>query len=80
MMPEAQARRRLLIAAAHRVIEDMGHVPGNEGVAAFLQGYLEGRSVAEIAKDLGVSREWCSRNCRKEGLRLAGMQFVCFNF
>ena len=33
-MPEAQARRRLLIAAAHRVIEDMGHVPGNEGVAA----------------------------------------------
>ena len=76
MMPEAQALRGLLISAAHRVIEGMGQVPGKEGVAAFLKGYVAGRSVAEIAQELGVSREWCSRNYRREALRLAGMHLV----
>lgn len=62
MMPEAQALRGLLIAAANQVIDGVGQVPGKEKVAAFLRGYLAGRSVAEIAQELGVSREWCSRN------------------
>jgi DNA-directed RNA polymerase specialized sigma24 family protein len=75
-MPEAQALRGLLIAAARQVIGDMGEVPGKQGLAAFLKGYLAGRSVAEIAQELGVSREWCSRKYRREALRLAGMQFV----
>ena len=47
-----------------------------QGVAGFLNGYLAGKSVAEIAQELGVSREWCSRNYRREALRLAGMHFV----
>ena len=76
MMPEAQALRGLLISAALQVVVDMGPVPGKEGMAAFLQGYLAGKSVADIAKELGVSREWCSRNYRREALRLARMQFV----
>ena len=75
-MPEAQALRDLLIAAARQVVRDMRQIPGKEGVAAFLKGYLAGRPVAEIAQELGVSREWCSRNYRREALRLAGMQFV----
>jgi DNA-directed RNA polymerase specialized sigma24 family protein len=75
-MPEAQALRDLLIAAARQVVGDMGQVPGKEGLAAFLKGYLAGRSVSEIAQELGVSREWCSRNYRREALKLAGMQFV----
>jgi hypothetical protein len=29
-----------------------------------------------VTEEVGVSREWCSRNYRKEALRLAGMQFV----
>ena len=76
IMPEAQALRRLLIAAASQVIENVKNVPGKQGVAAFLNGYLAGRSVAKMAQGLGVSREWCSRNYRKEALRLAGMHFV----
>ena len=76
MMPEAQALRSLLIGATGQVIEDVKHVPGKEGVVAFLKGYLAGRSVAEIAQEFGVSREWCSRNYRREALRLAGMHFV----
>ena len=76
MMPEAQALRGLLIAAAHQVVEEIGPVPGKEGIASFLEGYLAGKSVADVAKELGVSREWCSRNYRREALRLAGMHFV----
>ena len=76
MMPEAQALRSLLIAASNQVIEGIGALPGKEGVTAFLRGYLAGKSVAEIAQELGVSREWCSRNYRREALRLAGMHFV----
>ena len=76
MMPEAQALRSLLIVAADQVIEDLNPVPGSEGVVAFLTGYLAGRSVAEIAQEIGVSREWCSRNFRREALRQAGVQFV----
>jgi DNA-directed RNA polymerase specialized sigma24 family protein len=45
-------------------------------VRLFLVRYLEGKKVAEIAEELGVSREWCSKAYRREALRLAGMQFV----
>ena len=45
----------------------------------FLERYLEGKQVVEIAKELGVSREWCSRNYRKEALRLAATQFISHN-
>ena len=61
----------MAIAAASQVIKDVNQVPGKEVVATFLKGYLAGRSVAEIAQELGVSREWCSRNYRWEALRLA---------
>lgn len=52
-MPEAQALRDLLIAAALHVIGDMGQVPGKQGLAPFLKGYLAGRQVADIAQELG---------------------------
>ncbi len=54
MMPEAQALRSMLIEAAHQVALDMGKILGKEGVAAFLTGYLAGKSVAEIAQELGL--------------------------
>jgi hypothetical protein len=75
-MPEAQALRDLLIAAARQVARDMGQIPGKEGVAAFLLGYLAGNSVAEIAQGIGVRREWVSRAYRREALALAVAQFI----
>ena len=75
-MPEAQALRGLLIAAVRQVMEDLKQVPGKEGIATFLKGYLAGRSIAEITQELEVTREWCSRNHRREALGLLGMQFV----
>jgi hypothetical protein len=75
-MPEAQAVRELLIEAANQVTQDIAKIPGMENETAFLKGYLAGTKVSEIAKELGVTREWCSRGYRKEAFRLAGMQFV----
>ena len=75
-MPEAQALRGLLIEAAQEIIRGLGQVPGKEWVGVFLKRYLEGKQVLEIAKELGVRREWCSRNYRKEAIRLATMQFI----
>jgi len=75
---EQKVLRGLLIPAALQLVETMGPTPGQKGVAAFLHHYLGRKSVANIAQELGVSREWCSRNYRRESLRLAGMQFVAY--
>jgi Homeodomain-like domain len=74
--PGFRRKRELLVDAAQRVIRDLGSVPAKARVRLFLERYLEGRTVTEIAQELGVSREWCSKAYREEGLRLAGMQFV----
>jgi hypothetical protein len=75
-MPEAQALRELLIEAAKQVIQDIAKIPGMERIATFLEGYLAGKSVSQMAKEFGVSRAWCSRGYRKEAFRLAAEQFV----
>ncbi|MFQ6027443.1 MAG: hypothetical protein ACE5Q6_08125, partial [Dehalococcoidia bacterium] len=75
-MPEAQALRGMLFEAAKQVIRDLATVPDKDGVRIFLEGYLEGRTVTEIAKRLKVRREWVSRAYRKEALTLAGIRFV----
>lgn len=75
-MPEAQALRGLLTESALRVIEDIKQVPSMVSLKVFLERYLQGKKVTEIAKELRVSREWCSRSYRKEAFRLAGIQFV----
>ena len=75
-MPVAQALRSLLIEAAQQVALDMGQIPGKEGVAAFLTGYVAGKSESEMAQELGVRREWVSRSYRREALALAIAQFI----
>ncbi len=75
-MPEAQALRELLVEAAQEVMKHMDSVPGYAPMKTFLNGHLRGKSVSEIAQELGVTREWCSRRYRKEALKLASMQFV----
>ena len=75
-MAQGQALRGLLVEAISQVIRDLEVVPGKSGIKVFLQGYLEAKPITQIAQELGVTREWCSRNYRKEALRLGGMQFV----
>ena len=71
-----QALRSLLREAGQQVVRDLDGVPGKSRVTAFLEKYLEGKRVAEIAKELGVSREYCSRTYRKEAFALASEQFL----
>lgn len=75
-MPEAQALRSLLMEVARQVVQDLATMPDKSGVRVFLERYLEGKNLTEIARELGVSREWVARSYRREAFRLAGMQFV----
>ena len=75
-MPEAWALRESLIEAALQVIQDIEKLPNMTSVKIFLESYLQGKKVTEIAKELGVSREWCSRSYRRDAFRFAVTQFV----
>lgn len=75
-MPHAQALRALLTTAAHKVVKDMNATPDKSKAALFLRRYIEGKSVTEIAREMGVRREWVSRSYRGEAFKLAGEQFV----
>lgn len=77
-LPEAQALRGLLNEGAKRAAQDAATIPARAPLATFLERYVEGRSVAEIAEELGVSREWCSRSYRRRGIEIASMQAVRF--
>lgn len=75
-LPDAQALRGLLVDAAKRAARVAEEVPSAKPVGTFLVRHTEGKPVAEIAEELGVSREWCSRSYKKQALRMAGIQFV----
>jgi hypothetical protein len=76
IMAEGLALRGFLGQAALEVVRDIEKAPEMAGVKLFLERYLQGKRVAEIAQELGVSWEWCSRSYLKEALRLAVMQFL----
>ena len=74
VMPEAQALRELLVRAAERAAVLTRDIPPQRPLGLFLERYLAGDTVAEIARDLGVSREWCSRAYRPQAFTLAALQ------
>lgn len=73
-MAEARAVRALLLEAARRAALQASDVPTQQPLRHFLEQYVAGKNVTEIAAELGVSREWCSRSYRKQALELAAMQ------
>jgi len=76
VMAEGQALREMLLEAARQVLKDISAVPGKSNVHYFLEEYLKGKSVSQIADELGVTRSWCSRAYRKEAFQLTSTQFV----
>ena len=76
VMPDGLALREILLEAARQVLKDISGVPGKSNVHYFLEEYLKGKNVAQIAKELGVTRSWCSRAYRKDALQLASTQFI----
>ena len=76
-MAEGQALRATLIESASQVAVEIAQIPGMGNVNVFLKGYFsEGKRVSEIAKEVGVTREWCSRSYRTKAFRLASIQFI----
>lgn len=75
-MPRAQSLRGILVEAAQRLARQMADVPERAPLKVFLERYIEGKRIQDIAEELGVSREWCSRSYKKQALELAVMQFV----
>lgn len=73
-MAEAKALRGVLIEAATRAAREAGELPPLAPLRHFLEQYLVGKRVSEIAAELGVTREWCSRAYRRQALELAAMQ------
>jgi len=73
-MAEAKALRAMLVEAATRAANDLAAVPTQAHVRHFLEQYLRGKGVSEIAAELGVSREWCSRGYRTQAFALAALQ------
>ena len=76
VMSRAQGLRGLLMQAARQVITDLEAIPDKGPVKVFLEGYLRGKSITELAQELDVSREWASRRYRKEAIGLASAQFI----
>ncbi|MDA0735204.1 MAG: hypothetical protein O2860_11595 [Chloroflexi bacterium] len=76
VMAEAQLLRGILIKAARKVIVNIISGPDKRGVRIFLERHLEGKNVTEIAKEIGVSRNWVNKSYRPEAFRLTAMQFV----
>ena len=75
-MPEAQALRGLLLDGARLAARHAGDLPFHAPLRLFLERYVEGKRITEIASEIGVSREWCSRAYRRQALELAALQ--CF--
>lgn len=73
-MAEARALRAVLVEAATHAARDAIDLPTQAPLQHFLEQYLAGKRVSEIAADLGVTREWCSRAYRRQALELAAMQ------
>ncbi len=75
-MPEGNALRELLMDAAKRAIIDLSSMAAKQNIGLFLRKYLEGKKITWISREMGVSREWCSRHYRKEAIKLATTHFL----
>ena len=54
-MPEARALRSLIVEAAPQVVPGIGDVPDMVSMKVLLERYLQGKKMAEVAEELGVS-------------------------
>ena len=75
-MPEGQTLRRLTAEAVDRVAQELSSQPRKSRITGYLQGHVKGAATPEIAEELGVTREWCSRSYAMEALRLVALQFT----
>lgn len=75
-LPTGFALRMLLIDATKIVIRDLGGLPAYQREIKFLKAYVNGCSVAEISRTLGLSREHVARKIQPRAIGLVAKVFL----
>lgn len=75
-LPTGFALRVLLIDSAKVVSRDFGDMSRYQREIKFLKAYVNGRSVAEISRDLGLSREHVTRTIQPRVIGLVSRVFL----
>ena len=69
-VPAGFALHLLLMDSAKIVLRDFGDLPGYQREIKFLKAYVDDQSVAEISRDLGLSREHVARSIQPRAVGL----------
>jgi hypothetical protein len=76
MFPAAFALRLILLESVNQMVDDLGEMPNYQRELGFLQGFIRGKSVAEISRGLGLSREHVARTIQPRALNLVARVFL----
>lgn len=76
MFPVAFALRLILLESVNQMLEDLEDMPNYHRELKFLQGYIQGNSVADISRGLGLSREHVARTVQPRALNLVARVFL----
>lgn len=75
LFPSGMAIRKLILEAIEIVCKDLGNIPAYNRECKFLNGVAGGSSVAEISRDLGLSREHVVRTVQQRAMKLLNRAF-----
>lgn len=76
IFPTASALRYLLLQAAENVVADLGAMGVYQREVRFIQAYTKGCSVADISRNLGLSREHVARTIQPRAVGLVARAFM----
>ncbi len=76
IFPVGFALRWLLSDAVDAVLHDLEQMPNYDRERKFLQGIVQGESVSQISRILGLSREHATRTIQPRALSLVARAFV----
>jgi len=76
MFPSAFALRLMLLESVNQMLSDLADMPNYQRELRFLHGFIQGRSVAEISRELSLSREHVARTVQPRALKLVAKVFL----
>jgi DNA-binding NarL/FixJ family response regulator len=76
LFPGAFALRSMLLETTNALIDDLAEIPGYQRELRFLQLVIQGQTVTEISRGLGLSREHVARTVQPRAMRLMAKMFV----
>jgi hypothetical protein len=76
MFPAAFALRLILLESVKQMVGDLADMPNYQRELRLLQRFIRGRSVAEISRELSLSREHVARTIQPRALNLVAKVFL----